>query len=187
MPVRGVRFCKVYDIARRERGVNVFGRNADNVPRDLSHAGAWMSTCDCTLWPQVKTSLATTVHEKMCRALGVSVHTPVDCQKIKLLASEMTSLNKEEKFCSVQDDKAQSRHCMLEEISHSSKYSVLPMLMITSFDFSLRGLNSSVLFKSFFRKSQFGWFSNCWISLFTISFRFESSFWTIEWGIPWIL
>ena len=40
MPVRGViKFCKVCDIARK--GVNVFGRNADNVLRDLSHAGAW--------------------------------------------------------------------------------------------------------------------------------------------------
>ena len=44
----------------------------------------------------------------------------------------------------------QSGHCILEEISHSSKYSVLH--------------NSSVLFKSSINESQFGWFSNCWIS-----------------------
>ena len=43
---------------------------------------------------------------------------------------------------------AQSGHCILEEVSQSSKYSVLPMLLINSFDFSLNGLNSSVLFKS---------------------------------------
>ena len=57
MPVRGVRFCKVYDIARRGWGVNVFGRNAHNVLRDLSHAGAWRSMCDCTVWQQVRTRL----------------------------------------------------------------------------------------------------------------------------------
>ena len=39
VPVRGVRFCKAYDIARRGRSVNVFGRNADNLLRILSHAG----------------------------------------------------------------------------------------------------------------------------------------------------
>ena len=32
-------------------------------------------------------------------------------------------------------------HCILEEVSHSSKYAVLPMLVINSFDFSLNGLN----------------------------------------------
>ena len=39
-------------------------------------------------------------------AVGVSVYpSPVDCQEIKFPASEMTSLNKEEKYyCSVQDD-----------------------------------------------------------------------------------
>ena len=46
--------------------------------------------------------------------------------------------------------KAQSGHCFLEEFSESSKYSVLPMLVINSFDFSLNGLNSSVQFKSLY-------------------------------------
>ena len=46
MPVRGVRFGKVYDIARR--AVDFCGRDADNVLRDLNHAGAW-GQCDCTL------------------------------------------------------------------------------------------------------------------------------------------
>ena len=68
---------------------------------------------------------------------------------------------------------------------NSSKYSVLPILVINSFDFSLNGSNSSVLFKSFINESRFGWFSNCWISLFTFSLRLESSFWTVEWGKRW--
>ena len=59
------------------------------------------------------------------------------------------------------------------------------MLVINSFDFSLNGLNSSILFKSSINESRFGCFSNSWISLFTISLRLESSFWTAEWGIPW--
>ena len=29
--------------------VCVFGRNADNVLRDLRHASAWGQLCDCTL------------------------------------------------------------------------------------------------------------------------------------------
>ena len=78
--------------------------------------------------------------------------------------------------------KEQSGHCILEEISHSSKNSVLPMLVINSFDFSLDGLNSSVLLKSSINESRFGWFSNYWINLLRISLRFVSSFWTVEWG-----
>ena len=62
--------------------------------------------------------------------------------------------------------KEQPGHCILEEISHSSKYSVLPMLVINSFDFSLNGLNSSVLFKSSINKSRFGCVSNCRVSFF---------------------
>ena len=42
----------------------------------------------------------------------------------------------------------QSGHCILEEVSQSSKYSVLPML--------LNGLNSSVLFKSSINESRCG-------------------------------
>ena len=53
-------------------------------------------------------------------------------------------------------NKEQSGHCILEEISHSSRYSVLPMLVINSFDFSLNGLNSSDLFKSCINESLFG-------------------------------
>ena len=37
--------------------------------------------------------------------------------------------------------KEQSVHCSLEDISHSSTYSVLPMLLINSFEFSLNWLN----------------------------------------------
>ena len=43
---------------------------------------------------------------------------------------------------------AQSGHWIPEDVSQRSKYSVLPMLVINSFDVSLNGLNSSVLFKS---------------------------------------
>ena len=67
--------------------------------------------------------------------------------------------------------KEQSGHCISEEISHSSKCSVLPMLVIDSFDFSLNGLNSSILIKSSINESRFWWFSNCWNSLFPISLR----------------
>ena len=52
--------------------------------------------------------------------------------------------------------KAQQGHCILEEVAQSSKYSVFPMLVINSFDFSLNGLNSSVLFKSCINESLFG-------------------------------
>ena len=83
--------------------------------------------------------------------------------------------------------KKEQSGCILEEISHSSKCSVWPMQVINSFDFSLNGLNSSVLFKSFVNESRFGWFSNCWISLCAIALRFESSSWTVDWGIRWIL
>ena len=37
-------------------------------------------------------------------------------------------------------EKDQSGHCLLEEISHSTKYCVVAMLVINSFDFSLNGL-----------------------------------------------
>ena len=48
VPVLGVIKCGVmHDIARR--GMSVFGRNADNVLPDLSHACAMASMCDCTL------------------------------------------------------------------------------------------------------------------------------------------
>ena len=46
------------------------------------------------------------------------------------------------------------------------------LLTINFFDFSLNGLNSSV--KSFMNESRCGWFSNCWISLFTFSLRLKS-------------
>ena len=60
-------------------------------------------------------------------------------------------------------NKEQSGQCILEEISHNSKDSVLRMLVINSFDFSLNGLNSSVLFKSSIKESRFGCVSNCWV------------------------
>ena len=44
----------------------------------------------------------------------------------------------------------------LEEVSQSSKNSVLSMLVINSFDFSLNGLKSSVLFKSCINEPRFG-------------------------------
>ena len=72
--------------------------------------------------------------------------------------------------------KEQSRHCILEE-TEVHEWS-------TPSTFSLNGLNSSILFKSSINESRCGWFSNCWISLFTISLRSESSFWTVEWSIP---
>ena len=49
----------------------------------------------------------------------------------------------------------QSRRCIIEKISHSSKHSVSPV------DFPLNGLNSSILFKSSVHESRFGLFSNC--------------------------
>ena len=62
----------------------------------------------------------------------------------------------------------------------------MPISVINSFDFPLHGLTSSVLFKSCGNESRFGWFSNCWISLLTVSLQFVSSFWTVEWGTPGI-
>ena len=55
-----------------------------------------------------------------------------------------------------------------EKVSRSSWNFVLPMLEINSFAFCW-------------------WCSNCWINLVTVVIRFESSFWTVEWGIPGIL
>ena len=52
--------------------------------------------------------------------------------------------------------KAPLVHYILDEVSQSSKYSVLPMLVFNSFDYSLNGLNSSVLFKSLMNESRFG-------------------------------
>ena len=49
-----------------------------------------------------------------------------------------------------------SGHSIVEEISHSSNYFVLPMLVINSFDFSLNGPKSSVLFNSSINESRFG-------------------------------
>ena len=68
--------------------------------------------------------------------------------------------------------KAQSGHWISEEIPHSSKFFVLPMLVINSFDFSLNGLNSSVLFKSSIEESRFGCVSKCWNSLFVFGDEF---------------
>ena len=48
-----------------------------------------------TLTRRLRNKCATTVHEKMWCAVGVSTP-PVDCQEISFPASEMTSLNKEE-------------------------------------------------------------------------------------------
>ena len=81
--------------------------------------------------------------------------------------------------------KAQSKQCNLEDVSQSSKISILPISVINSFDFSLK--NSSVMSKSCINESRFGWFSKCWISLLTVSLRFVSSFWKVEWGVPGIL
>ena len=121
----------------------------------------------------------------------------------RLLSDGCTHLPQVQETMPAPQYQEQAGHCILVEISHSSRCSVSPMLVINSFDFSLNGLNSSVLFKSFIK---LGWFSNClnqsfyeffvirvfflncWVSsLFQISFQLESSFWTVEWGEPWIL
>ena len=74
-----------------------FGRNADNVLRDLSHASAWRSMLRLyTLTARLQRDFATTVHEKMWCAVCVSVCT--SRQEIKFPASDITSLNKEEKL-----------------------------------------------------------------------------------------
>ena len=83
--------------------------------------------------------------------------------------------------------KEQSGHCILEEISHISKYSVFPMLRFNSFDFSLNGLNFWCFSKSAFSDSRFGCVSNWWISLLTVSLRMSSCFGTVESGRPCIL
>ena len=89
--------------------------------------------------------------------------------------------------CQFPNIRAQSEHCFLVEVSQSSKISVLPMLMINFFDLSLNVWMSSVLFKSCRKNSLFGWFSNCWINFLTVSLRFVSCCWTVEWGTLGIL
>ena len=81
--------------------------------------------------------------------------------------------------------KLQLGHCFLEEVSLSSKISVLPMSVINFFDSSLNVLIFSVLFKSCRKDSLFGWFSNCWLNFLTVSLRFVSSCWTVEWSYEW--
>ena len=56
-----------------------------------------------------------------------------------------------------------------EEVSQSSKISVLPMSVIHFFDSSLNLLIFPDLSKSCRNDSLFGWFSNCWINFFTVS------------------
>ena len=68
-----------------------------------------------------------------------------------------------------------SGHCILEEISHSSKYIFAELIEFRSF------------FKSSTYESRFGCVSNWWINFLTTSLRSQSSFWTVECGGPWIL
>ena len=51
--------------------MSVFGRNADNVLRDLSHAGAWGQCVTVHSDNKQKQVCATTAHEKMWCAVGV--------------------------------------------------------------------------------------------------------------------
>ena len=45
--MRGVRFCKVYDMTRR--GMKSFEVRHKDALQFLSHAGVWRSMFDCTL------------------------------------------------------------------------------------------------------------------------------------------
>ena len=103
MPVRGVSFCKVYDLARR--GCSVFEVRHKDAPQSRAmqvHGGQCV-----TAHTDNKTTKETVQQLCMrkCAARLVCLSAlPVDCQEIEFPASEMTSLNKEEKYCSVQDD-----------------------------------------------------------------------------------
>ena len=57
----------MYDIARR--GVSVFGRNADDVLRDLSHPSAWGHCATVHYGNKKKQVCATTVDEKIVCAV----------------------------------------------------------------------------------------------------------------------
>ena len=72
--------------------MNVFGPNADNVLRELSHAGAWGPCVTANCDKKSKQVRATTVHEKMWCAVGVSVYTPR-----RLPGDQISGLNKEGK------------------------------------------------------------------------------------------
>ena len=84
--------------------------------------------------------------------------------------------------------KEQSGHCMLEEIAHSSKYSVWPMLLINSFDLSLNWLKSSGLVQILHQRVTVRVCVKL-VDQFLVHFLCDhrSSFWTAECRRPWIL
>ena len=65
----------------------------------------------------------------------------------------------------------QSGHCCLEEVSQSSRISVLFISAIKSFDSSLNLLIFCVWFKSWRKDSLYGWLLNCSINFLTLSLR----------------
>ena len=63
---------------------------------------------------------------------------------------------------------AQSGHCLFEEISQTSKISLLPISVTKSFDSWLKWLISSDFSKSFSNMFLFGWLPNCSINRRTV-------------------
>ena len=97
MPVRGVIKCgKVYDIARR--GACVSGRNADNVLRDLSHAGAWGQCVTVQHDNKTATRLRNNcAREKMWCAVGVLSTPPSKAKRLRFREAKWLWTSKEEK------------------------------------------------------------------------------------------
>ena len=84
-----------------------------------------------------------------------------------VLCEGFTHLPHEQFSMPISHSQAQSGHCFLEEVSQSSKISVLPMSVINFFDFSLNVLISSVLFKSCRKNYLFGWLLNHFFERFS--------------------
>ena len=69
------------------------------------------------------------------------------------------------------DNALQSGHCCFEDVSQSSKISVLFMSAMRSCDSLLNSLISFVCLKSWMKDSLFGWFSNFSINCLTLPTR----------------
>ena len=76
--------------------------------------------------------------------------------------------------------KLQSGHCCFEDVSQSSKISVLLMSAMRSCDSLLNSFISFVCLKSWMKDSLFGWFSNFSINCLTLSLRCVSCCSTAE-------
>ena len=102
VPVRGVRFCKVYDIARW--GVNVFWAKR-------RQCASWLEPCKCmevnvwlyTLATSKNKSVQQLSWENVVRGRCVCLHSPSITKRLNFRQSKW-HLWKKKNYCSVQDD-----------------------------------------------------------------------------------